>query len=250
MLWFVTFIITYYHYNQHWIYVIKAAVCIGTLWNCLPKLDFNFIFLNFELEMSLDWVSTCNEVQNHCSQFTLGKSQFSGASWCWRSSIKVAMPHLVGHSAPAWLVLHILWSRNRAGPSAPPHISGPNQDLQPDESTLWNQASRGFDSTKAASPPQLPVLSTGMSSVGSLCWVAEDLRSESPMVRLLSLVRGGLKINPVELWRFEDYKGQKQKQRPSGGHKVLRYVVSHSTYWPIVSLPGGSLRQAAYNSVY
>lgn len=35
---------------------------------------------------------------------------------------------------------------------------------------------------------QLPVLSAGMSAVGSLCWVAEDLRSESPMVRLLSLV--------------------------------------------------------------
>lgn len=31
------------------------------------------------------------------------------------------------------------------------------------------------------------MLSAGMSAVGSLCWVAEDLRSESPMVRLLSL---------------------------------------------------------------
>lgn len=36
---------------------------------------------------------------------------------------------------------------------------------------------------------QLPVLSMGMSAAGSLCWVAEDLRSESPMVRLLSLVK-------------------------------------------------------------
>lgn len=35
----------------------------------------------------------------------------------------------------------------------------------------------------------LPVLSAGMSNVRSLCGGAVDLRSESPIVRLLSLVR-------------------------------------------------------------
>lgn len=70
-----------------------------------------------------------------------------------------------------------------------------------DESRTWKKrralceegkkkARGGFDNTKNPAS-QLPVASTGMSSVGSLCWVAEDLRSESPMVRLLSLVRGG-----------------------------------------------------------
>lgn len=40
---------------------------------------------------------------------------------------------------------------------------------------------------------QLPVLSTEMSGVSSLCCAAEDLRSESPMVRLLSLCLGDIR---------------------------------------------------------
>lgn len=41
----------------------------------------------------------------------------------------VLASHLVGRSALAWLSLHTLWSRNRAGPSARPRISGQDQDL-------------------------------------------------------------------------------------------------------------------------
>lgn len=103
----------------------------------------------------------------------------------------VLASHLVGRSALAWLSLHTLWSRNRAGPSARPRISGQDQDLggwgwKDVKVVFWifNDRKKNVNQLGML---WLPVVSAWMSAVGSLCWVAEDLRSESPMVRLLSL---------------------------------------------------------------
>lgn len=135
---------------------VKLMFALIVILSVQSKLGFLFIFSTIFLRLchNLAWKWRC-WVQNHCSQLTRGITQFNGASWCWKSSIKVTMPHLLGHSAPAWLVLHILWSQNRAGPSVLLHISGQDQDLQEEESALWNQANRGFYSTKTSVNPAI-----------------------------------------------------------------------------------------------